>query len=477
MGKNNEILKVEEAKKRERWYDFIIAKPKPVQNPFSIICSLNKAQALAFTAAFLGWSLDAFDFHLVSFALHDIGQDLGYSDTEMSTGITMTLLLRPVGALIFGLLADRFGRRIPLMIDVILFSVMGLCTGFVTNLTQFIIIRAIFGICMGGEWGLGASLAMESLPAEARGVFSGILQQGYAAGYLLAALVYWAVFPNIGWRPLFYIGSCPALLCIIIRFFVPESEAWKQEKEKQKEKIGGSAKSWIKDVAIVFKKHWLLCIQMILFMTSISFMSHGSQDLFPTYLKAQLDYTPSQVSITVIVQNIGAIIGGILVGWYSEYFGRRRSIALICFIGLFMVPIWGFAGVHSYGIQILGAFLIQFCIQGAFGVVPAFLTESSPPSIRGTFPGLTYQIGAMISASAGQLEAAFSEKFRLENGHPNYALIQSIVLWCALSVTFIIALLCKENSGKEFVAAESEKEMELKDAFDYTVTDKKKDDI
>lgn len=451
--------------KSEPWYKFIIEKPAKPESPFRILGSLNRTQAITFTAAFLGWSLDAFDFHLVSFAIKDIAEEFGKTEAEIAAATTITLMLRPIGAIIFGLLADRFGRRMPLMIDVILFSLMGLLTGFAPNYGWFLAFRAIFGICMGGEWGLGASLAMETLPSESRGLFSGILQQGYAAGYLLASLVFFTVHPYLGWRAMFWIGSFPALLALIIRFFVPESEAWKQEQQKGLEK--SSASKWIKETGLVFTTHWKLLIYTTLLMAGFNFMSHGTQDLFPTYLRSQLGYNDGQVFSTTVVANFGAIVGGTLIGFFSQYFGRRRSVMFATALGIFFVPIWGIAGVHNQSIQMLGVFLLQFCVQGAWGVVPALLTEISPPAIRGTFPGLTYQIGNLISSSAAQIEAAIGIAFPLPNGKPNYGQVQSIMAWCALSLTFLLILVGKERRDVQFV--ESNLESDLTNDITYSL--------
>ncbi|KAI0230988.1 Carboxylic acid transporter, partial [Massospora cicadina] len=434
------------------WYQFIIERPKRPENPKRVL-KLNRVQAFTFTAAFLGWALDAFDFHLASFAIKDIANEFGVSESVVTGGTTITLMLRPLGAIVFGLLADRFGRRIPLMVDVMLFSLMGLLTGFAQNMWQFLVLRAVFGICMGGEWGLGASLAMEALPMESRGIFSGILQQGYATGYLLASLVFMVVHDQLGWRAMFWIGSFPALLALAVRFLVPESEAWKQEQQARGD---SSMSSWIQTTGLVFKRHFGLLMFTVVLMAGLNFMSHGTQDLFPTYLRSQLLYSDGQVFTTTLVANLGAIVGGTLVGFFSQYLGRRRSVAFVCLLGICFVPIWGIAGKLGQGVQMLGAFLLQFCVQGAWGVVPAFLTESSPSTIRGTFPGLTYQLGNLISASAAQIEAILGEKFHLPNGLPNYGLTQSVMAWMALSITFILILFANENPEKNFLMDDKE---------------------
>ncbi|KAJ9076047.1 Carboxylic acid transporter [Entomophthora muscae] len=437
----------------QSWYSFIIEKPRKPENPWRVLSSLSRAQAFTFTAAFLGWALDAFDFHLVSYAIKDIAEEFGVSESSVAAGTTVTLMVRPIGALLFGLLADRFGRRIPLMVDVVLFSLLGLLTGFAQNLWQFLVLRALFGICMGGEWGLGASLAMESLPQEARGIFSGILQQGYNIGQMLASLAFFTIHKSLGWRAMFWIGSFPAILALGIRFFVPESEAWEQEQRVHGE---NSKNSWIKTTGLVFKQHIGLFFTTTLVNAGLSFMSHGTQDLFPTFLRSQLDYTDVQVFSTTAVASLGSLLGGILIGFFSQYLGRRRSIAVMCILGILFVPVWGITGLNSQPVLMIGAFLVQFCVGGSWGVVPALLTEISPPAIRGTFPGLTYQLGSLISASAAQIEAALGEEFRLPDSRPNYGLTQSVIAWMAFSMTFIIVFFAKENIKNDFMQPTSE---------------------
>src|SRR6266850_5778834 len=198
-----------------------------------LLKALTRDQRNTFVACFLGWALDALDFFLLTFVLVPVSHDFGRSIPQVAFAITLTLMMRPLGAFIFGLLGDKFGRRIPLMADIIFYSLMQLLTAFAPNFTIFLILRALFGIGMGGEWGLGASLAMESLPTETRGLFSGILQQGYAVGYLLAALVYWIIFPFFGWRGLFVAGALPAILVIYVRAHVPESPVWERHRNQQ----------------------------------------------------------------------------------------------------------------------------------------------------------------------------------------------------------------------------------------------------
>src|SRR5437773_5234071 len=329
--------------------------------------SLDRVQRNTFIACFLGWTLDALDFFLVTFVLVPLGHDFGQAIPKVAFAITLTLMMRPVGAFIFGILGDKFGRRIPLMADIIFYSVMELLTAFAPNFTIFLILRALFGIGMGGEWGLGASLAMESLPTQARGLFSGILQQGYAVGYLLAALVYWIVFPHFGWRGLFIAGSLPALLVIYIRMHVPESPVWQRDRPKRPRL----------DVMKFVREHGALFLYAALLMTAFNYMSHGTQDLYPTYLEKQRGFGVSAKSMISIVYALGAICGGVVVGFLSQSWGRRRVIIVSALGGMLLIPLWIFAPTTA--LLIVGGFLIQFMVQGAWGGVRVRVCESSAP--------------------------------------------------------------------------------------------------
>jgi len=401
---------------------------------------LNRDQRNTFVACFLGWALDALDFFLVTFVLIPIGHDFGQSIPKVASAITLTLMMRPVGAFIFGLLGDKFGRRIPLMGDIIFYSVMELLTAFAPNFTVFLILRALFGIGMGGEWGLGASLAMESLPTQTRGLFSGILQQGYAVGYLLAALVYWIVFPHFGWRGLFVTGVLPAFLVIYIRARVPESPVW------QRDRICGE-RSPMK-MSIFVKQHGALFIYAALLMTAFNYMSHGTQDLYPTYLEKQRGFGVSAKSMISIVYATGAISGGAVMGFLSQQWGRRRVIILSAICGMLLIPLWIFAPTTT--LLIMGGFSIQFMVQGAWGVVPVHLNELSPPEFRGTFPGLAYQLGNFAAAYAAQQQAWLAEHFRSSNGQPNYAITMALVEAVVFLVIILLAAIGREERGKEF---------------------------
>src|SRR5216110_1788926 len=401
--------------------------------------SLNRTQRNTFIACFLGWTLDALDFFLLTFVLGPVAHDFGRTIPQVTFAITLTLMMRPLGAFIFGWLGDRFGRRIPLMIDIVFYSVVELLTAFAPNFATFLFLRALFGIGMGGEWGLGASLAMESLPTHARGLFSGILQQGYAIGYLLAALVYWIVFPHFGWRGLFIAGALPAFLVIYIRARVPESPVWQRERARQKPRM---------KMSIFIRQHGPLFIYAALLMTAFNYMSHGTQDLYATYLEKQRGFDVNAKSMIAIVYAIGAICGGTVVGFLSQRWGRRRLIILSAAFGMLLIPLWIFA--PSTALLIMGGFLIQFMVQGAWGVVPVHLNELSPPEFRGTFPGLAYQLGNFAAAYAAQQQAWLAERFRLANGQPNYALTMALVEAIVFLVVIFLAAIGREERGKEF---------------------------
>jgi SHS family lactate transporter-like MFS transporter len=409
------------------------------RNPFAVFAALTAVQRRTFLAAYLGWTLDAFDFFLVVFVVSRVATEFGKSIPTVAFAITVTLMLRPLGALIFGRLADRFGRRTPYMINIFIYSLVELLTAFAPNFTTFLVLRALYGVAMGGVWGVGAALALEALPTKTRGLFSGILQQGYAAGYLLAAVAYFFVFPHFGWRGMFFIGVLPALLVVYIWKAVPESQVWLEGKQQKLPEVS---------IWASFAKQPGLYIYAIVLMAAFNFMSHGSQDLYPTFLQKQREFGVGTVTLLAIIANIGAIIGGIFFGALSQHFGRRRSIALAACIGIFMIPLWVFA--PNVALLALGAFLLQVFVQGAWGVVPVHLNELSPVEARGTFPGFTYQLGNLISAGAAQMEAAFATHFTTPSGGANYALALSIIMLVVFAAVAILAWFGYERHSVEF---------------------------
>jgi SHS family lactate transporter-like MFS transporter len=402
--------------------------------------SLDRNQRNTFLACFLGWALDAFDFFLLTFVIVPMAADFGTSIAELSYAITLTLAMRPLGAFIFGLLGDRFGRRMPLMIDIIFYSLMELLTAFSPNYTWLLIFRALYGVGMGGEWGLGASLAMETLPTAARGLFSGILQQGYAFGYLLAAVVYWIVFPFFGWRGLFVAGALPAVLVLYIRARVPESPVWLQRQR-------ATTDFW-SDLLVVLKRHWVLFVYVILLMTAFNAMSHGTQDMYQTFLGEQRHYGVTQKAATGIIYAVGAICGGTVVGHLSQKWGRRRSIILASVFGLVFIPLWVFP--PGFALLVAGGFAMQFMVQGAWGIVPVHLNELSPGAVRGTFPGVAYQLGNLFAANTAVIEARLADHFRDASGHPNYAKALALFTLVIFLVLILLAAVGREERGKEF---------------------------
>jgi SHS family lactate transporter-like MFS transporter len=381
----------------------------------------------AVLAGFLGWTLDAFDFFLVVMTLTAIAKEFHETDARIALSLTLTLAFRPVGAFIFGLLADRYGRRIPLMADLIFYSVVEVLTGLAPTFTAFLVLRALFGIGMGGEWGVGASLVMEKVPPRLRGVFSGLLQQGYAAGYLLAALCFFVVFPRWGWRPLFFIGGLPALLAVFVRYRVKESEVWQRSREESWSGLGR---------AIV--RHWPLFLYITGLMAMMNMVSHGTQDLYPTFLQRDWGFTPERRAALTAFSMVGALVGGVLVGLVSDRLGRRRAIGLSLVGALVVIPRWAFA--PSLALLVAGAFLMQFFVQGAWGVIPAHITELAPDAVRGFLPGFAYQCGVLIASSIAYVEA-------LAAVGRSYAAAMAITAAIVFAGCVVIALLGPERRG------------------------------
>ena len=392
---------------------------------FDALKGWSSAQKHVVAASYLGWTLDAFDFFILVFVIKDVAGEFGTAVSSIALAVTLTLALRPVGAFIFGRLADRFGRRPILMLDVALYSVLGFATAFAPNLTAFLLIRALFGVAMGGEWGIGASLTMETVKPEARGLVSGLLQSGYPSGYLIASVAFALLYPHLGWRGMFMIGILPALLILYIRRSVPESPGWNRERT--------SAAT----ILNVLARHWQLALYAILLMTAFNFFSHGTQDLYPTFLQKQHHFVPATVGTIAVLYNIGAILGGLSFGAFSQSFGRRRTMMLCALFALPAIWLWAFS--EAALLLAVGAFLVQFFVQGAWGVVPAHLNELSPPEARGTFPGTVYQLGNFIASYNAVLQARIAES----HGN-NYSLALSGVAIAAALAVMLLAFLGRE---------------------------------
>jgi len=384
----------------------------------------------ALVASFLGWTLDAFDFFVLVFTIPAIAKDFHTDIPAIAKTIAVTLAFRPLGALTFGLMADRYGRRLPLMLDLVFYSVVEVLSGFAPNYTSFLVLRALFGIGMGGEWGVGASLAMEKVPPRWRGVLSGFLQEGYAVGYLLAACCYFLVFPAWGWRPMFVIGGLPALLAIFVRYRVKESAVWKKTRHENWDGLGRAIVS-----------NWRIFLYLTALMMMMNFASHGTQDMYPTFLKEQRGFSPRQVATIAVIYNIGALIGGIVFGLFSDRLGRRRGMMLALALATLAIPLWAHAP-GTVGL-VIGAFLMQFMVQGAWGIIPAHITELSPDSVRGFLPGFAYQCGVLLAGSVGYLEAVFARQL-------NYATAMALTALTVFAIGIIVIALGKERPGLHF---------------------------
>jgi MFS transporter, SHS family, lactate transporter len=387
---------------------------------------LNAVQRRTFVACFLGWSLDALDFFILVFCVSAIAKEFHCQRSAVTEAIFLTLGMRPVGALLFGMMADRFGRRPTLMLNIVCFSFFELASAFAPSLAAFLVLRACFGVAMGGEWGVGAALTFETLPAEGRGFFSGLLQEGYVVGYLGAGLIYAGLFGFIGWRGMFVVGALPALLVLYIRSQVEESPAWLKERAARETREGRPP------LASVWTTYFGTFIFLVVLMFAFNSFSHGTQDLYPTFLEADRGFSPPTVGLVAVIYNVGALLGGITFGAWSERIGRRRAIVLAALLTLPVIPLWAFA--TSVPLLALGAFLMQFMVQGAWGVIPAHLNELSPPAVRGTFPGLAYQLGNLLSSRNAVFQARLAER-----RHPaSYA---PVLAWTVLIVAALVIVM------------------------------------
>lgn len=389
----------------------------------------------AVLAGFLGWTLDAFDFFILTFILVDVAKDFHKSIPDIALTITATLAMRPVGALIFGLMADRYGRKRPMMINIIFYSVIEVLSGLAPNYTLFMILRLLYGAGMGGEWGVGASLVMESVPVKKRGFLSGLLQEGYAVGFLLAGAAYYFVFPHFGWRVMFFIGGLPALLTLFIRSKIKETEAWKRNRSSD----------W-KPYFLSVLKHWKLFLYLVILMSAMNLISHGTQDLYPTFLQKQQHYGTHETAIITMISMVGAILGGLLFGSLSDKWGRKRMIAVALVLGIGLIPLWMHAG--SMALIATGAFGMQFMVQGAWGIIPAHINELSPGALRGFFPGFAYQLGVLIASSIAYAEALLARQV-------SYSTSMEILAGAVLILGVIIVVAGPEARGIHFISPEN----------------------
>ena len=399
------------------------------------------AQKHAVAAAYLGWTLDAFDFFVLTFVMSDIAKQFDVKIPAVALAVTLTLAVRPLGAFLFGRLADAYGRRPILMINIIFYSLFGFATAFAPSLDGFLIIRALFGVAMGGIWGIGASLAMETIQPKARGFVSGVLQSGYPSGYLFASLVFGLLYTAFGWRGMFMAGLIPGLLlALYIYIKVPESPVFKRPADVKLSRhlvhlvgvlvvlsvmllvlqtFGRETGLLYLAAAVVpvlvvaafvtpfIRRHWKLAVYAILLMTGFNFFSHGTQDLYPTFLREQHHFDAATVSTITVILNIGAIVGGLFFASLSQSFGRRRTVIMVALLALPIIYFWAYAPTAVT--LAAGAFLMQVCVQGCWGVVPVHLNELSPPNVRGTFAGTVYQLGNLLASVNAVFQAEIAE--------------------------------------------------------------------
>ncbi|KAG9287117.1 hypothetical protein G9A89_001011 [Geosiphon pyriformis] len=418
------------------------------QSPLSLLTSLNKAQALTFGCAWLGWTLNSFDFAILIYALPHIAEEFDMKPSVIASSITITLLFRPLGGLIFGIAAERWGRKYPLMINIILFSMLELASGFAPNFKVFFVSRALFGIAMGGEWGLGATLTMENLPIETRGYkFFDLVSkgfQGYPIGSLLAAALYYAAINSLGWRAMFWIGSFPALLVVIIRIWVPESEVWLQQRDQQRVNV----EKWSQKIKQLIINHWGIFSYGMLLMGSMNFSRGMSalQSTSKTFI--QMGFNPRELFLSSLVTCVGAISGAPISGYFSQYLGRRRTIIILVILQTCFIPLIGLAQ-NSFGY---------------WGIIPAYLSEIAPPSVRNVFVSLTSQTGILFGSYMAQAHSQLAEKFPLSDGRPNYAVVQAISLAIGTVLVVTISAFGKEAKDINFRQNTEEKEnLEIKD--------------
>ena len=402
--------------------------------------NLTGQQIRTIVAAYLGWTLDAFDFFVLTFVIKDIAKEFGVEVSGVAYALFLTLAMRFVGAFIFGRIGDTWGRKPALMLDILCYSIIGAAAAFSPNLTVFLILRALFGIAMGGEWGLGASLAMESIPPQTRGIVSGVLQCGYPSGFLLAAVAYGALYGRtfgdyvFGWRAMFLLSILPALVVLFIRAAVPESPAFEASQAREKPNL------WT-----TVAENWGLVLYMVVLMMCFNLFSHGTQDLYPTFLQKQHKFDPATVSWIAIIANIGAIVGGLGVGHLSEKIGRVNAITAAALLALPALPLWAYSTTPV--MLAVGAFVMQVAVQGAWGVIPAHLNELAPGAARATIPAFVYQAGNFLASYNGPFQAKIAEA-----NDGNYAYALALVAGVVAVAIAVVIRFSPERRGEHLTA-------------------------
>ncbi|RPA76477.1 MFS general substrate transporter [Ascobolus immersus RN42] len=429
------------------------------ENPIRTLARPTFMNYVYFFVGWMAWTMDGYDFFTVSLSLSRLAEQYDRKRDQISTSITLTLLFRSVGAVIFGLAGDLYGRKWPMIVNLVIVAMLELATAFCTTYQQFLGVRSLFGIGMGGIWGLASSMALENIPIESRGLFSGLLQQGYSLGYLLAAVFNIGVVPHSrhSWRLLFWIGAGLTTAVAIARAGFPESKQFLARKEEERRSgskmtAKGKVQHFMKDLRQIFRTQWRRMVYCVLLMTAFNALSHTSQDLYPTYMQQTKLFSPHLSTVATIIGTVGATVGGLIVGFLSQSLGRRFSILLTCILGLALLPLWILPS--SFSLLALGAFWMQFMVQGAWGVVPIHLQELSPEGLRASFPGVVYQLGNMVASACPQIASSIAESWTTKSKAgktiPDYGraqLVMMAVVWVLLAVVTVCG---RENRGKSF---------------------------